>query len=358
MIKPDGKTAAICGDGKCEGGEDAKNCASDCGGTKTNQTKPPIDNKTNQTKPPVNNQTKPTSNQTIELNQTTLSGNLSAYEDSPFGFTPSGVYSTPTTSTNGDFSFAHDIGVRWNRGMNYIFWDLVDPNSNGHYNFKIIGSNGAGNYDQEIKESVENLHLLENIATFKPYTNIDQNQAYINFVKAAVERYDGDDNLGCTIANPNPDCYVAGDNQYPSQDLISLLRNNPVKYWQVGNMVGENNDFSDMQRATYNAVKSVDSGAKVLIGGDGGDYATILDELNRQYIDIFDVHHFSNVTGGYLLDWGAIQPGNKLSYYRSLLDSNGYSNVPIWITETGTYSGKADSAKDAYSLQTEQQQAG
>ena len=49
LIKPDGKTAAICGDGKCEGGEDAKNCASDCGGNKTNQTKPQVDNKTNQT---------------------------------------------------------------------------------------------------------------------------------------------------------------------------------------------------------------------------------------------------------------------------------------------------------------------
>lgn len=84
------------------------------------------------------------------------------------------------------------------------------------------------------------MHILGNIAPQgiadegyclpNSYFPIDE-QKYIAFVRATVERYDGDG----------------------VEDMPRLV--NPIKYWQVGNeQEGEFDGFADLQRITYTAI--------------------------------------------------------------------------------------------------------
>ena len=298
------------------------------------------------------------------------------YEDSPFGGM-AGVFQSINNHLNGDYSYAQDMGVKWYRVVPFFYWEFIDQQANGHYNFKEFFEPNKGvrvNFDQEFTEIPVGIHTVANIATFVEYSalngavtfaSFENNQQYKNFVKALVERYDGDDDFGCVVSAP--DCYFAGDGQYPSQQTIDAMKQNPIKYWQVGNVVGTNNNFATFQKVTYQAVKSADSGAKVLIGGDGGDYATVLSQLHGQYFDIFDFHWYGTANGDYLFPGSAYDHHNGgpstfstdvLAYYRNLLNSNGYSNVPIWITEQSAYSGAVTPYFRPIPAQTEQEQAG
>ena len=54
------------------------------------------------------------------------------------------------------------------------------------------------------------------------------------FAKKIVERYDGDNDFGCTIINEK-DCYENGDALYPSEELQNAILENPIHYWQIDN---------------------------------------------------------------------------------------------------------------------------
>ena len=54
------------------------------------------------------------------------------------------------------------------------------------------------------------------------------------FAQKVVERYDGDDDFGCTITN-NKDCYTVGDNLYPSIEIITAIKKEPIHNWQIEN---------------------------------------------------------------------------------------------------------------------------
>jgi len=265
-------------------------------------------------------------------------------EGSPFGFHPAEV-SKQGYQDNG-YTDALHIGVRFTRPSLYALWSVIQPDlAVNAFDFSLN--------DDEYGKVPTDISIIANIS---PQARMDQGRClpgswlpideaqYAAFVKATVERYDGDG----------------------LEDMPGLL--NPIKYWQVGNEPTNDNrsDFAGLQMITYQAVKQVCPDCKVLIGGATGFpynyiwefdqfYAPILAELGGQYVDIFDFHWYGNALGEYRLRETA---GGKdvLDHIRSTLTTDGFpSDIPIWITEMGAYSG---SPTDEQPMQTEAQQAG
>ena len=284
------------------------------------------------------------------------------YEDSPFGFHPALV-------AGSGYDYARDIGIRWNRPALYAFWFKVQADLNRQeYNWS--------DYDQQFSRLPEGMHIMANIATVPTSLLIDRRppgaaslpeerlmqereqarryvregsylptdeESYLAFVRACVERYDGDG----------------------IDDMAGLT--NPIKYWQVDNEPPHGlRDYAELLKITYQAVKAADPDAKVIIGGTTGmppvsdylqnfdnNFLPILEELSGlegQYFDIFDIHWYGNATGDYR-GLGEVYTyiAQKLSAL-TLSPPEGY-----WITEMGTYSGNP--VEKSYLFQTERQQA-
>ncbi len=263
------------------------------------------------------------------------SGGGSAAEVSPFGFHPALPYDE-----------AKNIGIRWTRGGDtpYLFWSLVDPNKTGdpaQFQWKgttvgPTGQSAAFDYDLLLQARDAGLNMMQNIAVQPPGQTGGHTQpgswlpvneaAYRNFVKEAVRRYPF------------------------------------IRYWQVENepnisFVRSRTGYADLQRITYEAIKEADQQAQVIMGGVAGNtgmidmndtyFEPILPALGGKYLDVFDVHFYGDAKGGTLLadaqkrllgyrDFKTVH-----AYFRNLLDKNGYSKVPIWVTEMGTFSGTA-----------------
>ncbi|NOU16426.1 MAG: T9SS type A sorting domain-containing protein [Bacteroidales bacterium] len=283
-----------------------------------------------------------------------LSANLRSQNtnaDSPFGMDPAQIVKTGYFQSH--FADAQTLGVKWNRPSRFLFWSEVQPNLN-------TSTLIFGFYDTYFGEVPIGINIVANVAPApNPVTNYTLPNSYlpidtvkyIAFVKAAVERYDGD-----------------GVNDMPQLS-------NPILYWQVGNEPNciVKQDFAKLQKMTYKAIKEVCPQCKILIGGTAqpihsgqgfttnkDDYITgfsntykpILQELNGGGFDIFDFHWYGNATGDYKL----IQP--VYEHLKLILDSFNFNNIPIWITEMGSYSGfPASEAGTPYSYQTELQQA-
>lgn len=264
--------------------------------------------------------------------------------DSPFGFHPASV--AKQGYNNNGYGDASNIGVTWTRDGVYAFWFLVQPDlASQAYDFT--------QYDRQWSRVPAGMHILANIA---PQGNIDEGyclpnsyfpideQKYVAFVKAIVQRY--------------------GGTSYASAGLAS-----PIKYWQVGNEPNSRKSgFADLQRITYTAIKEVCPDCQVLIGGVPGmppadqyianfdqQYKPILDALGGKYADIMDFHWYGAATGDYL--------GSKQVYdhVRSVLNADGFpGDLPFWIAEMGAYSGDPAPVSQLggdFQPQTEQQQA-
>jgi hypothetical protein len=272
----------------------------------------------------------------------------SAYEDSPFGFHPAGIY-TPGYADNG-YEDATNMGVRWTRQGVYAFWFIVQPDLDKVvYDFTL--------YDRQWGNVPQGMHILANISPQggrndegrclpDSWLPIDEVQ-YTAFVTAMVERYDGDG----------------------VDDAPGLV--NPIKYWQVGNEPNDRtrSDFAGLQQMTYQAIKQACPDCTVLIGGVAGFpknyvggfdaiYAPILAELGGQYVDVFDFHWYGTANGEYRLQ-DTVTDKDALDHIRATLTVNGFpSDLPLWITEMGAYSGDpSDTLFGTFPLQTERQQA-
>ena len=263
--------------------------------------------------------------------------------ESPFGFHPAGV-AKPGYTGNG-YGDAQNIGVKWARDGIYAFWFLIQPDlSSQEYDFTL--------YDSQWSRIPNEMKVLANISPLGPindsyclpnsYLPVDE-QKYVAFVKATVERYDGD---GIT-------------------DMPGLT--NPIKHWMVWNEPNTaKSGFADLQRITYTAIKAACPDCLVLIGGVPGmppvadyllnfdlHYKPILDALGGKYVDIMDFHWYGNSTGDYR---DAKEVYNQI---RAVLNADGFPPIPIWITEMGSYSGDPAPVGPLpdYPLQTERQQA-
>ena len=273
-------------------------------------------------------------------------------EDSPFGFHPA----VP-------FEIAKDMGVKWTRGAEtpYLFWKMIDPQKKGssaYFKWKSMTTRPDGvedfiDYDKLSLVKKSGLSMLQNIDVQSPAVERSHlksgswlpadETAYKAFVREAVKRYSF------------------------------------ISYWQIGNEPNLKTgpfDYAKFQQITYEAIKEANPGAKVLIAGLAGNmdtasindksYESVLKELKGKYIDIFDIHFYGDAKGGTLAknEGDGRQPRflgyrdfkTVYSYYRGLLDKNGFSRVPIWITEMGTFSGTVGLAPHSLT-QTEAEQA-
>ncbi len=263
---------------------------------------------------------------------------------SPFGFHPASIH-VPGYPGNG-FSDAENIGVGWHRPPVYAFWFLVQPDlAREALDFTLL--------DRQYGEVPPGIGILANIAPENPghpegrtvpgtYLPVDE-AAYRAFVRATVERYDGDG----------------------VDDMPGLA--NPIHHWQVGNEPrSELAGFADLQRMTYEEIKAACPQCTVLMGGVAGFpggyvagfdrvYGPILSELAGASVDVFDFHWYGDAFGDYLLR-DATTGEDVLEHLRAALSANGFSpDLPIWITEMGTYSG--DPAAPQYGFQSERDQA-
>lgn len=143
--------------------------------------------------------------------------------------------------------------------------------------------------------------------------------AYENFVKAVVERYDGDG----------------------VRDMPALKY--PVKYWEVMNepdlegaedldfYVGDAAGYATLLERTYAAVKAADPNAWILIAGAAGGNDDFLDfyrevfqnSAARSSFDIANVHCISGDSYGSF----NVEP------YKNMLADFGLASKPIWVTE-------------------------
>ncbi len=279
------------------------------------------------------------------------------YLESPFGVHPADAHNVDYEQD--PFADAVDIGVRWTRPMIYAFWFLTQPEIDGEYD--------VSTYDDQFGSVPQGINILANISPGIPGlppgvnppgnpTMYNQDHSYIptdeakyaDFVKAVVERYDGDG----------------------IDDMPGLL--NPIRYWQVDN---EPNSvrftgYPQLVKITYEAVKEACPEAQVIMGGTFGfppnynenfdiAYAPWLEELNGNYVDIFDMHWYGAAGGDYrFID--PVTGEDALIHVRETLTANGFSeDIPMWITEMGCYSGtpKKGPFAPASLGQTERQQS-
>lgn len=264
-----------------------------------------------------------------------VSGHARPAGASPFGFHPASV---PTPGGE-DYSDAKEIGAKWDRGGLYLMWILGQPDiSRRAYSWD--------KFDPYFRRLPSGILPLKNICPvqnamvredgprrprppgFDPqayikdggYTPSDE-KAYAAWVKAVVERYNGD-----------------GKGDMPG------LRHK-VKYWQVDNEPSSaRRDYGRLMRVTSRAIKAADPSAKVLLAGFWKlpfgealeDYRSVvlpaLKELGGRDMDVFDIHWF-----GQSGEWLLLPEVFKM--LRSDLAAAGFKDVPIWMTEMGVYSG-------------------
>ncbi|MFQ5996846.1 MAG: hypothetical protein ACE5KP_04395 [Dehalococcoidales bacterium] len=156
----------------------------------------------------------------------------------------------------------------------------------------------------------------------KPYDM----EAYRTFVSSLVERYDGD-----------------GDNDMPGLKF-------PIKHWEAGNepsmqegfnsfFNGSPEDYLEVLKVTYQAVKAADPEAKVLHAGMAGMEPQMVSfwepvlEKGSQYFDIANIHSI-----------GASDELN-VPRFTELLAKYGIDK-PIWVTEAQHRSGPSFDGRD------------
>ncbi len=264
-----------------------------------------------------------------------VSGPARPAEASPFGFHPASV----PTPDGEDYSYAREIGAKWDRGGFYLMWALGQPDiSLRNYSWDEI--------DLYFQQLPSGILALKNICPvqdamirsdgprrpgrsgFDPKTYIkaggyvpSDEKAYAAWVRAVVERYDGD-----------------------GKDDMPGLRHK-VRYWQVDNEPrAARRGYGRLVRLTSRAIKAADPSAKVLLAGfwklpfgkSVEEYRRtvlpVLKELGGRDMDIFDIHWY-----GHPGEWRVLPEVFKM--IRSDLSAAGFKDVPVWMTEVGVYSG-------------------
>lgn len=245
--------------------------------------------------------------------------------DLPFGMHPASMSYGKQDARS--FEAAVKMNVRWHRPPVYAFQFIIQKDINKPvYDFSMFDNlYGAVPQGLQICANITADTGLQDhgyFASKRTYLPKDI-ESYRKFVRATVERYDGDG----------------------FDDMPNLK--NPVKYWQVDNEPnGARKDYAKLLEITYKAIKEADTECCVLIGGATGfpdkldsnfkrDFEPILKVLNGKYFDIFDFHWYGTIKE---------YAGCKQSYelIRKTLGKYNFEGVPVWITEMGSYSGKPD----------------
>jgi hypothetical protein len=230
------------------------------------------------------------------------------------------------------------LGAHWTRSNLQFVWDIVEPTIGGGYNWNTpMLTDGIGKRIYREGNAVHWLAVFHEgggpvnpllparrkgvpPAQRPPLRNpLGYPEEYGAFVRAAVERYDGD---GIDDAAPG-------------------VR---VKYWQAGNEImiwtasGRSpEDYARYFRLIRGAARKADRNAKLALIAPTQGFsidpfiAEVIEILapEREF-DVLDIHHW-----GHAGNWKM----TAIPQYRRLLDSLGLSDVQIWSCEHGTWNG-------------------
>jgi len=261
------------------------------------------------------------------------------FEDSPFGFHPADV---PPDISPEPFGPAREIGVRWHRPMIYAFWFRVKNDSED-----MKGGFRWDKSDAIIAKAPPGMNILWNLSArgnTLPNSWLPADpEAYREYVRAVVERYDGD-----------------GRDDAPGSPV--------VRYWQIDNepnlvRQGTPEQYAQVARMTYEAARVASENCRIVLGGVGGGpepsgpgssieafrrfYVPVLRELDGRGFDVFDFHWYGGATGDYR------RFGEVYREVRDALDRFGFRQAEIWVTEMSSYSGQPRGMP----YQSEEQQA-
>ncbi|OGW41039.1 MAG: hypothetical protein A2X57_10575 [Nitrospirae bacterium GWD2_57_8] len=203
---------------------------------------------------------------------------------------------------------------------------------------------------------------LKNLTTYHPpvsYLELFDERLYIQFVRDLVERYDGD-GVNDMPGLKNPVKYWQIDNELPGIPPFEINSSNQAENdkWLQASL----NNYAHVLDITNNAIKSSDPSAKVALSGmaDIGPgtaglfcqyYLKILEKLKGKHVDIFDYHFYGDAKNS----WKTMKDAYRM--IREGLDSIGYTDMEIWITETGTYTGRPRDIGGYAPFQSEKEQA-
>ena len=161
-------------------------------------------------------------------------------------------------------------------------------------------------------------------------------EAYIDWLTAVVERYDGD-----------------GIDDMPGLKY-------PIRHWEVLNepeMQGpkltfyqeDSESYLNLLKVSYRAIKSANPDSIVLLGGQAGMQSQFVDYWQpilrgaSGYFDVGNIHSISSSD----LDFFATE-------YRTFLDENGFHRTDFWVTEAlvGTPRGDQKLSEDQLARRT------
>lgn len=157
--------------------------------------------------------------------------------------------------------------------------------------------------------------LYSNSETDMPVSGEYRN-AYINYVKAVVNRFKGKITAYEVWNEPNEEMF---------------------------NTTGATaEEYAGLLKEVYNTVKAIDPDALVVGVSLSGTDMTYTDTLLREgaaaYMDVFSIHPYNKM---YLPEERLTYDTNKV---RVRLDAIGYGSMPVWVTEHGYYTSGDDYA--------------
>jgi hypothetical protein len=239
--------------------------------------------------------------------------------NSRFGFMPAEF----------DFEHAREAGAYWDRPFFELFsWGMIEPEQ-GRFNFHMT--------DRYIRRAQRHgFHVLANIQPFAPW---DQEQchkelpairspmgpqrkgkpcsieAYKNFVIKLVERYDGDGQDDMPGLKYSIKCWEVANEPEMQREPLVFFQGSPQDYFEI-------------LKATYEAVKKADSQAQVVQGGMAGMdrwmvsfWQKVFDLGAASYFDIANMHSIAH--GEHL----------NIPSFTKFLSQNNALEKPFWITE-------------------------
>lgn len=222
-----------------------------------------------------------------------------------------------------------DLGATWTRSNLQLVWDLVEPVVGGSFDWN-ASLGGEGVFGAASANGVHYLGVFHEGSGPKALPGrgalrnpLESLPAWQRFVRAAVERYDGD-----------------GIDDAPGGIV--------VKHWQVGNETGgwsatgrTPSEYVRWFEAAAAAVRAADPEARLVLiaSTDGASvdplHSAAIAEIGRDGVrlDAVDLHHWK--TAGL--------PASRIDAapaYRNLLDASGLPGTELWSCEHGTYVGK------------------
>lgn len=284
-------------------------------------------------------------------------------QDSPFGISEPGGWVGNRWEDNADQ--LADLNVHWvgaqgratgiswgdaQAGMDPLYdWSITDNT------VKLLQERGVNYFsvfypaaDWDLESCYDSSQLKKKQSGFYVAKLPCDLESYGRFVEAAVERYDGD-----------------GKNDMPGLKF-------PITYWMTvsepdnpGDWYDTDENYGVLIKTIYEAVKRADPGAKLVVHGSegavgggsdsygpGGFFYKAFSKLkelspSEKYGGLIWGFHYTTGAGTYLMSEGLIDSMN------SMTENLGYGAFPVWVTETGTFSGTIGSVS-----QSEKQQAG